>query len=162
MEEIIRMKGTNGTIIVHEDRIIISRKGFVAFISQGIMGDRNYFYSDLRSIEYKKPSIFANGYIKLIIAGTNDVNASVGILGSTLESSKDPNTIILRAFNSTIPSLSEEVYKIILDKINASNKQINMSQLSPADEILKFKKLLDDNIITQEEFSIKKQELLNN
>lgn len=36
-----------------------------------------------------------------------------------------------------------------------------VQQLSPADEILKFKSLLDQGIITQEEFDKKKQELLN-
>lgn len=38
----------------------------------------------------------------------------------------------------------------------------NTSISSNADEILKFKKLLDEGIITQEEFERKKQELLNN
>lgn len=33
--------------------------------------------------------------------------------------------------------------------------------MSNTDEILKFKKLLDDNIITQEEYEKKKEELLN-
>lgn len=34
------------------------------------------------------------------------------------------------------------------------------NNISVADEILKFKKLLDDGIITKEEFESKKQELL--
>lgn len=35
------------------------------------------------------------------------------------------------------------------------------SSISPADEILKFKQLLDSGIITQEEFDVKKQQLLS-
>lgn len=41
---------------------------------------------------------------------------------------------------------------------SASNN--NMALISPADEIMKYKKLLDDNIITKEEFEAKKKQLL--
>lgn len=35
-----------------------------------------------------------------------------------------------------------------------------VSTISPADEILKYKRLLDEGIITDEEFILKKKELL--
>lgn len=41
-----------------------------------------------------------------------------------------------------------------------SNQQV-IQQLSAADEILKYKKLMDDGIITKEEFEAKKQQLLS-
>ena len=49
-----------------------------------------------------------------------------------------------------------------IEKTINSNKQEKESRnnISNADEIMKFKKLLDDGIITQEEFKKKKQELL--
>ena len=40
------------------------------------------------------------------------------------------------------------------------NNNVNIINTSNADEILKFKKLLDEGIISQEEFERKKQELL--
>ncbi|EMW6127966.1 SHOCT domain-containing protein, partial [Enterococcus faecalis] len=43
-------------------------------------------------------------------------------------------------------------------KTNSSNKDNTV--LSSADEIRKFKALLDDGIITKQEFEIKKRELL--
>lgn len=50
-----------------------------------------------------------------------------------------------------------------IEKAINSNKQEKeySNNISSADEIMKFKKLLDDGIITQEEFERKKQELLN-
>ena len=51
----------------------------------------------------------------------------------------------------------------VINDINQSNyiKDINASKsISQADEIVKFKALLDQGIITQEEFDIKKKELL--
>lgn len=43
---------------------------------------------------------------------------------------------------------------------NAKNSNKTLSQISPADEILKYKGLLDSGIITQEEFDAKKKQLL--
>ncbi len=65
----------------------------------------------------------------------------------------------MRAFNKEVPNKSEEIYKYILQKIS-ENKDVEITNNSSADEIMKFKQLLDDGIITQEEFERKKQELL--
>lgn len=160
MEEIL-LKCTNGTLKVYNDRVVISRKTALGFFSQGLKGDKTFFYKNLSSIEYKKPSIFANGYIKFIVAGTNEVKQNIGFLGNTtLEASKDPNTLILRAFNKEIPSKSEEIYNFIIKKISECKINNSQNNIPSADEIMKFKELLDKGVITQEEFERKKQELL--
>lgn len=160
MEE-MKLKYTNGLLIVYDDKIIISRKTAMGFLSQGLKGDKVFFYKDLSSIEYKKPSFFANGYMKFITAGTNETNQNIGILGNTTKKAlQDANTLILRAFNKEIPILSDKIYQYILNKIS-NTKNGNISINSSADEIMKFKKLLDDGIITQEEFDNKKKKLLN-
>lgn len=159
--EKFRLKCTNGILIVYEDRVIISRKTALGFFSQGLKGDKTFFYKDLSSIEYKKPSIFANGYIKFVTAGTNEVKQNIGFLGNTtLEASKDSNALILRAFNKDIPKESEEIYNFILKRIREYKTNNIQHNISNADEIMKFKKLLDEGIITKEEFENKKQELL--
>ena len=45
----------------------------------------------------------------------------------------------------------------MIESTNSSEKDI---QLSSADELRKFKNLLDDGIITQAEFDLKKKQLL--
>lgn len=162
MEELMSLKCTNGTIIVYEDRVVISRKGVAAFLLQGAVGDRIYYYSDLKTVEYRKPGMI-NGYMKFIIEGTNDINAKVNLLSSTKESAQDPNTVILRAFNSKIPKESEKIFNLIMEKIKEykNNTTKDTDKISEADEIIKFKKLLDDGIITREEFEKKKKQLLN-
>ena len=57
--------------------------------------------------------------------------------------------------------ISEEIKRIIYNLQTRDNEKNNNNSFSQADEILKFKKLLDEGIITQEEFDKKKQELLN-
>lgn len=158
--EIFNLKCTNGLLKVYEDRVVISRKTMGGFVSQNLKGDKTFFYHDLTSIEYRKPSIWANGYIKFITAGTQETNQNIGILGNTtFDASKDPNSLILRAFNKEIPTKSEEIYLYILERISESRKK-EVHTSSNADEILRFKQLLDEGIITQEEFEKKKQELL--
>lgn len=159
--EIFSIKCTNGLLNVYEDKVVISRKTAMGFVSQSLKGDRIFFYKDLSSIEYRKPSIWANGYIKFLTAGTQETKQNIGVLGSTsIEAIKDPNTLILKAFNKEIVNKSEEAYNYILKKMSECRISKSSNISSNADEILKFKQLLDQGIITQEEFERKKQELL--
>lgn len=158
----LELKCTNGLLKVYEDKVVISRNTAMGFIAQGLKGDKTFFYSELSSVEYKKPSVFANGYIKFITSGTQETAQNIGFFGNTTkEAINDPNTLILRSFNKEIPKKSEELYHYILQKIGEyKNYNIKSTNISSADEILKFKQLLDQGIISQEEFERKKQELL--
>ena len=106
------LKCSNGILIVYEDRVVISRKTVSGFVTQGLKGDKVFFYKDLSSVEYRKPSLWANGYLKFIIEGSTEVSQNLGFLGvTTTNAAKDSNTLILRAFNKEIPNKSEELYQ---------------------------------------------------
>lgn len=163
MTELMRLKATNGTIIAYEDKVVISRKGLVAFSTQGgFKGDKTIYYKDLSSVEFKKPG-WTNGYMQFVIPGSLNSSAKVGIMGSSLQSAKDGNTVILRAFNKKTPKESEQLYELLLSKIeeHKSSTNIEPGALSEADELRKYKKLLDEGIITQIEFDNKKKQLLS-
>lgn len=57
---------------------------------------------------------------------------------------------------------AQEVFNVLYNAFNAfkENGEENISTVSSADEIAKFKKLLDEGIISQEEFCKKKKQLL--
>lgn len=163
MAEIDRIDGANGSLVVYEDRVVITRKTIMGFIAQGFTGDRTILFSNISSIEFRKPSLLANGYIQFIVSGTLPVLAKTSIFGTSQESLKDPNTVVLRAFNSK----AEAIYQLILNKIGESAKieggksaVTSDIKLSVADEIRKFKKLQGEGIISQEDFDRKKQQLL--
>jgi Domain of unknown function (DUF4429)/Short C-terminal domain len=167
MAEIDRLNGTNGSLVVYEDRVVLTRKTIMGFIAQGFAGDRTIPFSNISSVEFRKPSLLANGYIQFIVPGTLPVMAKTGIFGTSQESLKDPNTIIFRAFNSDVPAKAETIYQLILNKIDEFAKieggksvVTNDAKLSVADEIRKFKKLQEEGIISQEDFDRKKQQLL--
>ncbi|KGH33744.1 hypothetical protein [Lactococcus cremoris] len=50
-------KGANGQVEAYDDKIVITRKGFLGVVTQGLKGDRTIYYSDLKGIEYKKTNI---------------------------------------------------------------------------------------------------------
>ena len=157
---LMELKATNGTIIAYEDRVVISRQTFGGIFSQGFKGDRTFFYKDLTSVEYKKPGMI-NGYLQFITAGTISANPGVGLFGTSTQSLKDNNTVILRAFNENVPADSEKLYNLILSKMTEyKNISTVASNSSSADELMKFKNLLDQGIINQEEFDAKKKQLL--
>lgn len=161
MEELISVKGTNGTITAYEDRIIISRKGFMAIMAQGFKGDRTFYYKDISGIEYKKPGMI-NGYFKVVVPGTLSANAGVGMFGTSQQSLADDNTVVLRMFRN-VPAESQKLYDIVMKKIAEirDSENTSASTYSQADEISKFKSLLDNGAITQEEYDNKKRQLLN-
>lgn len=130
---IAEFKGQNGKIMVFDDHIAISRSTFGGFMSQGgFSGDRKFFYNDISSFEYKKPTFFANGYFKVIIPGTRDTSAKVGLLGSSSESMKDPNTVVLRAFTSKVGEETDRIYQLIMGKLRdaKNSKQVTAQPVS--------------------------------
>lgn len=162
MEELMSLKGQNGVISVYEDRVVLSRSGLLAAIAQGAKGDRTYFYSDLSGVEYKKPGMGFNGYLKFIVAGTASSNINV----TKFSSFGDENTLVLKWYGKS--SETDEVYSLIMSKISAAKRpqpqtvhvSAPVSTSSSADEILKYKQLLDAGAITSEEFEAKKKQLL--
>ena len=69
------------------------------------------------------------------------------------------DSLAYRTAQSTAQSCISAL-EIILDEINTKSGNAVTAQGSPADEIMKFKQLLDSGAITQEEFEAKKKQLL--
>ena len=161
----MEFKGQNGKIIIFDDHIAISRGTLGGFVSQGgYSGDRKFFYKDISSFEYKKPTLFANGYFKIITPGTHDTNARVGILGSSTASMKDPNTIVLRAFTSKVGDETDKIYNLIMDKLSEAKREklgTPPTAISKMDELKKLGDLKSAGILTEEEFQKEKEKLLN-
>ncbi|EGO5065343.1 hypothetical protein H6228_001249 [Enterococcus faecalis] len=152
MNKEIIIKSPGKTIIkVGNESLTICRKGFLNFSNMGLKGDKTISFRNISAIQLKKPGV-TNGYIQFTILGGRESRA--GIFAAT----KDENTVMFaRKYYKEMLNLKNYIeyqQKTIFDN-SASN------QLSPADEILKLKTLLDSNIITQEEFEAKKRELLN-
>ena len=105
------------------------------------------------SVEIKKPGMLA-GYIYFqTAAGSSSKVKSVKDLGN------DENAFVYGIASKhgiavKIKERIEEIHKA------AANRQCNNGPMSSADEILKYKDLLDAVAITEEEYNAKKRQLL--
>lgn len=154
MKFIKELKGTNGTIALFEDRIIISRKTLGGIAAFGFVGDRSIFYTAIQGVEY------SGGLLKIIPKGCNSNSYNNIKYSDIRKAQKDDNVILL---SPSKRKDAENICEIINRKVNEqymNDKNMQVNNFSSVDEILKFKKLLDEGIITQEEFEKKKKELL--
>jgi hypothetical protein len=148
------LKGVNGQLSVYEDRIVISRKGALSKMTQGFFkGDKTIYTYQITSIQVKKGGMVTNGYIQFSIGGGNE--SSKGIIDAT----KDENTIM---FNKKFNSLVYDIKEFIEVAMNNQRNPFPTNQsVSTADELIKLKSLLDDGILSQEEFDAQKKKLLS-
>lgn len=150
---IAELKGTNGKITLYEDKLVISRNTFGGFALFGNSGERTLYYHTLQGVEY------TGGSLRIIPIGVNAKNYNrldKYELYSAVTDSYSIGTPLGKK------KIAEEIYNIINEKIKeAYLKTGTPIEKSNTDEIREYKKLLDDGIITQEEFEKKKQELLN-
>ena len=163
MKIIAEFKGQNGKLIVYDDYLAISRDTFAGFISQGgSSGERRYFYKDISSIEYKKPTFLANGYFKILVTGSIETNSKVGIFSSTRSSMQDQNNVVLRAFSKNIGDETDRIYSLVMQKLSESKKDKVTDNSSKMDELKKLGELKASGVLTEEEFQKEKEKLLNN
>lgn len=154
----MEIKGINGIAKAYEDHVTISRKTLGGFSFQGVKGDRDIYYRDMVSVEYKKPTKLTNGYIQFIVNPELATNQKVGLLATTQEASEDPNAVTLRAFTKKSTEETEVFYNYVMERLAASKQQTSSS--ASTDDLRNLKSLLDDGIITQEDYDAKKKEIL--
>ena len=148
------VKGVNGQIEVHEDKIIITRKGLLGFTSQGLAGEKTIPISAIQSVQFKEGGMLTNGFIQFAVLGGREKQ------GGLLAATQDENTVMLRMGEQT--EIGRKIKDYIESRIlEASKPQVAIvQQTSAADEIKKFKELLDIGAITQDEFDAKKKQIL--
>jgi hypothetical protein len=154
--------GINGQLYVYADKIEISRKGVIAFMNHGLKGSKTIPISQIRSIQVK-PCKLTVGYIQFGIGGS--IEARRGLQQAT----SDENTITFSStkYNALVNEIKNYIESEIIKHSKNSTVINNMTSqtqttntLSVADELKKFKELLDMDAITKDEFEQKKKELL--
>lgn len=145
-ELLFELKGNGNKLFIYEDKLVFK------FLTDEKVVD----IVDVESVEFSKASMWKNGYLSLGVK--NEIKNSNGIRGAA----KDLRSIV---FFPKQNELAEKIYNHIRKLIEENKKNtvpvVNQVQtLSNADELRKYKQLLDDGIITQEEFDAKKKQLL--
>ncbi len=146
----ITADGVNGQVEIIGDKLKISRKGVLAFLSQGMKGDKEILISQISSVQFKKAGRLTNGYIQFAFVGGQESK------GGLFDSTRDENSVM---FNNKQQPVFEEL-KDHLDAVRNSITRGAPAQLSELDELEKLASLRDRGILNDEEFEAKKKQIL--
>ena len=143
------------TMQVFENKCIISTKaGVGSFITGNVSdGAKTIYYSDVIGVQCKKAG-FQIGYLQLETASSTMNNKGDNFFNENSFTFEE-------ALNYQIDEVADYIRKKIEEAKQQKTAPVMVAgALSPADELKKFKELLDAGIITQEEFDAKKKQLL--
>lgn len=153
MEELISRQGKS--ILVEKNSIIIKKKGWIFAAAR----EKTIPIRNISSVEVKKPGFLAAGFIQFSIAGGATRDSSFKFSGGAFDAAQDENSVVF---------VDEKAYRIALEikeyienySEAIPNKNQDTPNFSSADEIIKLKNLMDQGIITKEDFERKKQKIL--
>ncbi len=120
----------SGIVVITSERVLFCNGAF------GIGTNKSMFLNDIQSVDDKS-----------------------NFLGSKLRIKGITETLIIDINNKAIKIFKEKLTSA-MSNIKNQNTNAQVQNVSSADEILKYKNLLDVGAITQEEFDLKKKELL--
>ena len=150
------IQGARGRhLVVYNDRVCITTKVTVGSLlaKNATDGSKDIYYCDMLSVQTKSPKLTI-GYIQFETASSLMNNKGDNFFNEntfTYEKHQLPNDLV------------DEVVNFVKSKIaecKANKDAPAVVQISTADELKKFKELLDMGVITQEEFDAKKKQLL--
>lgn len=139
---------TKTKVIIDANFVRITRKGLGNKITIGSSGEKAIRIDSISSVQLKAPKL-TSGYIQFTLSGNSN---SQGVI----DAAQDENSVLFIKQELDIATMIKEKVEQLLAAPKSNN-----GALSSADEIRKYKELLDDGIITQEEFEEKKEILLN-
>ena len=144
---------------VYENKVVFTSTQSTSTVVTGLVfgtsmtqGEKTIYYKDAIGVQYK-PSAIADGYIQ--------VETAAGGVSSSSSQYGGENAIQFsgKQSNADAEVIVAYIRKQIEDIKNAPAGGV-IQQVSPAEELKKFKDLLEAGIITQEEFDAKKKQLL--
>lgn len=155
MKKTYKFKGSNSgkaIIVLEENKVTITRKGFLSFLMHGLKGQKTIMFNSISGIQYK-PSRLAAGYLQFIVIGSQE---NKGGLHSALQ---DENTVgfVGKKYNKQAEEIKEYI-----ENYNSNKYQTNVvtKESDKYDQLTKIKKLLDEGVLTQEEFEEEKKKIL--
>ena len=155
-----KIKGENKTMTVYENKVVLEgEKGLLAAAMGANQGQKTFAYESISSIEFEEATLMGSGRISFNIQGDTGKNSVLG-MGKMMIGIQNENEFQYqkRSQNQEVIAAKNYIEDQMI-KAKQSSKTVGNS-VSPADELRKYKQLLDDGIINQLEFDEKKKQLL--
>lgn len=136
----IKILGVSEDLEVFEDRLIITPRGVLGFLTKGLKGSKEIPFSSITAVQFKDAGLLFSGYIQFTIPGGKE--SSGGLWAAT----SDENTVM---FAKDVSQEMQKAKVFIQERIGRTTL---VTATSLADEIMKLKNLKDNGAITDEEF----------
>jgi hypothetical protein len=146
------------------ERVLMTFIGLHNYIST-TKHDNNYAYAITnKRIMFGQKTVTGSKFKAVAFERINDITFETGMVFGvlTIDTPQEKFNVALDKQSAT--SINNHIHQVLNElKINSSEArtQVVSNTVSAADELKKFKELLDSDIITQEEFDAKKKQLLN-
>ncbi|AGF28259.1 MULTISPECIES: SHOCT domain-containing protein [Bacillus amyloliquefaciens group] len=148
-------KSAKTTITLDGNYIRVARKGAVNTITRGYSGEKSYRISELSGLQIKKPGLVTSGYFQFLTPAANETSGLWDAIQDDNSFTFGPNELPMAL---EIQNYIEEHQSM---PAPTTAPPAPAPTVSAADELKKYKELLDMDAITQEEYEIKKKQLLN-
>ena len=144
------------TLDVYEDYCVITHKksAFNMVGQKYFSGEKRFFYRDLTAIQFREPGKITDGYLEFEYPG-----ARSGASGQAYQS-ENAMTFAKVHLEQMREARDYINHRIMLCKTSNTASPKASSATTSADELLKFKELLEAGVITQEEFDNKKNQIM--
>lgn len=155
----LKLRGNHGDIVSVEGGAIRLVKVNISLRGRPPR-ERSLPIRNISSVEVKKPdtkAVFVNyGFIQFSIAGGAVRDGSLTLTGGAWDAAQDENSVIFVGQSAYQTALKIKEYVETYQQGSSAPS----SPVSVADEIVKLKALMDQGIITPEEFAIKKRRFI--
>ena len=150
MSDSIKIKGVSEDLEVFEDRLTITPRGVLGFLTKGLKGSKEIPYASITAVQFKEAGVILSGYIQFTLPGGNESKG--GIFAAT----SDENTVM---FTNAVGEEMKKAKQFIQERLGSKPK-VHQSAGGLADEISKLKRLKDDGTISESEFNEMKASLI--
>ena len=122
--------------------------------------DKAILIRHITSVEVKKPGAF-DGFIQFSIAGGTPHDSSFTLTGGAFDAARDENSVTFSGLDDYDIALKIKVYIESWSSTGShARPEDGRLPISAADEIRKLRALLDEGILTSEEFAAVKRQVL--
>lgn len=158
-DAIYSIEGVRGKHLdVYENKCVIKTRITIGSVitKNATDGEKTIYYKDCIGVQFREQGKVLIGYLQFETASSS--------MNNRHDNFWNENTFTYdttKVSNETMRKVANYVKQRIEEIKSESDKPTQIiSQISVADELKKFKELLDLEVITQEEFDLKKKELL--
>lgn len=144
------MEESGGVLHVYDDRVSITPKGMIGFLSKGLKGTKTIPFYSITAIQFKQAGLM-KGYLQFTIPGGNESHEGA------FSAVSDENTFIFDEGNSNKAVVIKNFIEARIKEIRSPKAA---SAASLVDELAKLAALKNQGLLSEEEFHTAKMRLL--